>query len=245
MQSRGAPRLWHECELRDEPGAALPRTDRRASISAAFRRRGWPCGGNAPRPPVRHERPRPAPAPPPRPLTQRGPARQPRLLRQSHPRCSAAFRSSLRGRLSVPDAAATPRAAGRPGAQRAAGQSRGCTKPFVISGPARSSVWVVKPLETAVRSSHLPSGLCISPHSQERTKTGSENGDAEHCPKEMRGIQESRLEVFRPNITRSTEQEQRHRLTLGHSHFQALVAASVTYRDAVCLLLASRLQTEM
>lgn len=63
VQSRGAPRLWHECELRDEPGAALPRTDRRASISAAFRRRGWPCGGNAPRPPVRHERPRPAPAP--------------------------------------------------------------------------------------------------------------------------------------------------------------------------------------
>lgn len=185
------------------------------------------------------------PARPQRPLTQPGPARQPRLLRQSHPRCSAAFRSSLRGRLSVPDAAAAPRAAGRPGAQRAAGQSRGCTKPFVISGPARSSVWVVKPLETAVRSSHLPSGLCISPHSQERTKTGSENGDAEHCPKEMRGIQESRLEVFRPNITRSTEQEQRHRLTLGHSHFQALVAASVTHRDAVCLLLASRLQTEM
>lgn len=157
MQSRGAPRLWHECELRDEPGAALPRTDRRASISAAFRRRGWPCGGNAPRPPVRHERPRPAPAPPPRPLTQRGPARQPRLLRQSHPRCSAAFRSSLRGRLSVPDAAATPRAAGRPGAQRAAGQSRGCTKPFVISGPARSSVRGLGCKAFRNRSKELPS----------------------------------------------------------------------------------------
>lgn len=97
------------------------------------------------------------PARPQRPLTQPGPARQPRLLRQSHPRCSAAFRSSLRGRLSVPDAAATPRAAGRPGAQRAAGQSRGCTKPFVISGPARSSVRGLGCKAFRNRSKELPS----------------------------------------------------------------------------------------
>lgn len=75
MQSRGAPRLWHECELRDEPGAAHRPTGfdfsrvpaqgvalRRERPAAAGAARAAPPGPGPAAAPADSARPRPAAA---------------------------------------------------------------------------------------------------------------------------------------------------------------------------------------